>query len=304
VRCRAIEALRSASDAATLSVLQHLLSSSRIELRRSAALVLGEYNHALVVPALQTAFELENEPLTRGFLLISLGRQGGDSARDFVVNVLEKDKGAMRPWAALSLGLMAHTQRDRLAARAIRDAVANERNAQARPAYWLAAGLARDVEATPALTNALAKAADALERSYAALALAMVGGDEQHDALVAQLSLDKSALARSQISVALGVLGAPGDAERLGPVLQDTSDPELQVQVTGAIAFHGSAEAMHELGTLALNDKSSATLRAAVLDGLGMLVGTGESLALLELSRSANFVQFDEMQRAMLMTTL
>jgi HEAT repeat protein len=304
VRCRAIEALRSARDAATLSVLQHLLSGARVELRRSAALALGEYDHALVVPALQTAYELENEPLTRGFLLISIGRHGGDAARDFVVRVLDNDKGSMRPWAVLSLGLMARSQGDQVAARAIRDAVAKEKNAQSRPAYWLAAGLARDVEAAPALTDALMKSADALERSYAALGLAMIGNDACHDALVSQLLLDKSALTRSQISVGLGVLGAPGDAERLRPVLAGVSDPELQVQVTGAIAFHGSAEAMHELGSLSLDAKLGATTRAAVLDGLGMLMSTGESLALLELSRSVNFVQFDETQRALLQTTL
>jgi hypothetical protein len=87
-------------------------------------------------------------------------------------------------------------------------------------------------------------------------------------------------------------------------VLAGVSDPELQVQVTAAIAFHGSAEAMHELGSLSLDEKSGAATRAAVFDGLGMLLGTGESLALLELSRSVNFVQFDETQRALLQTTL
>jgi HEAT repeat protein len=304
VRCRAIESLRSANDAATLSALQHLLSGGRIELRRSAALALGESTNALVVPALQTAYELESDPLTRGFLLLSLGRQGGESAREFVQKSFDEDRGAMKPWAALALGVMAHESRDPLIARSVVRAVAAERNAQSRGAYWLAAGLARDFEAVPALTKALSSSADAVERSYAALGLAMIGGDTAHGALTAQLASDKSSMTRSQIGIGLGVLGAPGDADRLGEVLRQVSEPDLQVQVTGAIAFHGSSEALHELGTLALDDGLGSATRAAVLDGLGMLVGTGDALTLLELARSANFALFDETQMSLLATTL
>jgi hypothetical protein len=66
VRCRAAEAAASATDDRTLSKLQTLLSGPRLDLRRSAALALGESKHALALPPLMTAFETESETLTKG----------------------------------------------------------------------------------------------------------------------------------------------------------------------------------------------------------------------------------------------
>jgi hypothetical protein len=157
VRCRAVEALAARKDTEAISALQHLASGSQLELRRSAALALGEIEHPLVPAALMTAHDLEKEPLTRGFLAISLGRCGGAKVRTYLMDTLEHGNGPDRPWAALALGILAHERGDAEAARAIRWGLRHESRTPDRGAYWLALGLTRDGESLPILQDALAR---------------------------------------------------------------------------------------------------------------------------------------------------
>ena len=62
VRCRAVETLRTRTDDESLKALLHHLSGRSLELRRSAALALGEFDHDLALQPLMTAAEVENEP--------------------------------------------------------------------------------------------------------------------------------------------------------------------------------------------------------------------------------------------------
>lgn len=304
VRCRAIEALRGATDGATLSKLQHLLSGPRVELRRSAALALGEYEHALVVPALQTAYDLEKDQLARGFLLISLGRQASEAARKHLFAELTNGPKPLRPWAALGLGLVAHKLADDEIATALRAGALADKNADARAAYWLASGLAGDVKAIEPLASALARDAAPRNRMYAATALALIGGDAAHAKLLARVSEERSEIARSALALGLGVLGRDGDARVIADVLAATSDPALQGQVSSAMAFHGSSDALVRTNAWVASDELARATRAAALDGLGMMLGSCEPLTLGELARSANYTQFASWTMAMLETTL
>lgn len=303
-RCRAIEALRQCSDAETLSTLQHLLSRGRIEMRRSAALALGEFDHPLVSAALMTAHDLEREQLTRGFLLIALGRQGGEAARDYLIDALETGDGMERPWAALALGLVAHADSDPRATLALREGVAAEKRAADRGAYWLALGLARDASALDILRTALEEATDADSRMYAAQALAMLRGEEARASLLASIASERSSLARSQIALALGILGEPGDVDPIAQVLVSVTAPELQAQVASAMAFHGSTEALHRLGVLCMDDRTSDTQRAASIDALGMLMSQVAPLAFGKATRSSNLTMFGDWLAQTATTTL
>ena len=304
VRCRAVESLRSATDDKTLSALQHLLSSARLEVRRSAALALGEYRHALVVPALQTAYDLEKDHLTRAFLLISLGRQGGAAARDHLLTELAEGPKALRPWTALSLGLAARGSWDSEVARRLRESVGSEKNSEARAAYWLASGLAGDEGALDAVAEALSTEASPRNRMYAAQALALIGGEAVRTTLIDRIPHESSELTRSALALSLGILGAPSDSSEIAQVFTSTSEPILQGQVASAMAFHGSSEAVSRLGSWCGTSALAGVTRAAALDGLGMLVGSSEPLRLGELSRSANFPLFAPWTVSMFGTTL
>jgi HEAT repeat protein len=304
VRSRAIEALRTAADAPTLSKLQHLASGARIELRRSAALALGEFGHALVVPALQTAYDLEKDQLTRGFLLIALGRQGGDAARQHLLAELDHGPKPLRPWAALGLGLLAHDDANAEVAKALRERVASEKNSEARAAYWLASGLAGDVDAIEPIVAGLNGDATPRNRMYAAAALSLLGGDSVHAALLERVPQERSEMASSAIGLALGVLGRDGDSRVIAEVFETTDDPMFQGQVSSAMAFHGSSDALDRINRWIVSDSTQRATRAAATDGLGMMLGSAEPLRMGELARSSNYTLLAPWATAMLGTTL
>jgi HEAT repeat protein len=301
VRCRAVEALASRRDTEAISALQHLASGSQLELRRSAALALGEIEHPLVPAALMTAHDLEKEPLTRGFLAISLGRCGGAKVRAYLMDTLEHGDGPDRPWAALALGILAHERGDADAARAIRWGLRHESRTPDRGAYWLALGLTRDGESLPILQDALARSADPQSRMYAAQALALLGGEKARDVLRARWNDERSTLVSSQIALALGVLGSNGDESTIGTILATVAEPALQGQVASAMAFHGSYAALGRLAELLGTD---GLARASAIDGLGMMLAPVQPLELCASTRSSNYTQFAEWLEEAATTTL
>lgn len=288
VRSRAIEALQHARDATTLGQLQHLLSGSQMELRRSAALALGEYDHALVVAGLLTAHDLEKESMTRSYTLVSLGRQGGVKAREQLVEALDSSDGAERAWAALGLGILAREAGDPSLASELAPALKRVKLVGERPAYWLALGLARAEGAFEVLSRELVDAKDPQARMYAAQALALLGGERVHGVLRERLAAERSDLARSQIALALGVLGRREDVEAISKSLAGLGDPMLQRQVASALAFHGTSDALVRLGAMLADEKLDAAVRASAIDGLGMLLGKTPPLALAATARSSN----------------
>jgi HEAT repeat protein len=304
VRCRATESLSSSTDDRTLSKLQTLLSGPRLDLRRSAALALGDSSHSLALPPLMTAFETESESLTKGFLLVSIGRQGGDKARGFLTRVLEGKETGMRKWAALGLGLCARKDGSESTAKSIRDALEREKNREAAGAYWIASGLARDEGAREKIREGLWRASDGRMRMYAATALAMIGGEASAEALRERMPEESNSLARVAIAQSLGYLGLPEDARMLAMVIETLREPSLQGLAATAISFHGAVEDFHALNALAKSGEGSGVRRASAIEGLGMLLGGSPPLVLGEVSRQSNYTVFTDWVKEMLQTTL
>src|SRR6185436_18037298 len=107
----------------------------------------------------------ETEPLAKGFLLLSLGRMGGARSLGILRDELARGPDALRPWAALGLGLLARETGDVEARAALRAAVLP---ASARGALFLARGLARDLAAAPGLATALETSTSPVDRGHAA----------------------------------------------------------------------------------------------------------------------------------------
>lgn len=304
VRCRAIEALRSASGRESLALLQRQLGAARMDVRRSAALALGTYADELALPALQTAFELEPEPLTRGFLLTSIGRRGTPEGRRFLVKVLERGESGMRRWAAIGLGLAARSSGDGSVAAAIRAARGREKNRDVLGAYWIALGLAGDAGSLPDLARAAREASDPRERMYASTALGLLRSEQARAALLDGIEREKQAVVRAVAAQALAAYGQPADALVLERVIASIPDPELQVHVAIALAFHGTPEALSLLTTIAAKEPASSVRRAAVVDAIGMLLARATPLRLGEVSRQANYTVFSEWVDDVFQTTL
>src|SRR5678815_11649 len=108
-----------------------------MDVRRSAALAMGDVKNPLALAPLQTAFEMEAEPMTRAFTLISIGRQGGPEAREFLLDVLEHGERTMRPWCALALGILAHGNNDADVRSALRAKSAEVKSHDDLAAFWI-----------------------------------------------------------------------------------------------------------------------------------------------------------------------
>ncbi|MCC6407635.1 MAG: HEAT repeat domain-containing protein [Planctomycetes bacterium] len=304
LRARAIESLSSVDSSDTLSLLQHWLSGRDVELRRSAALALGRSRHDLALPPMLTAFEIEAEPLTKGFLLVSIGEQGGEQARAFLLSVLAKGASNLRPWAALGLGVLASSRDDPVAREALRRSSGAERNADGLGAHWIASGLARDAAAVPQIARALATHADPRQRMYAATALALIDDAAARAALRERIDHERSPLVRVALAQALGHCGEPSDAPSLFAVMGDLREPNLQGLAAVAMAFHGSDAAVGGLAGIARAESTPSASRAAALNGLGMLLGRRPPLVLSHASRHSNYTLYEDWLQDVLQVSL
>jgi HEAT repeat protein len=300
-RARAVEALGRLRDKRAPAALRNAVGDSRVDTRRSAAIALGDVPDNLSIAQLKTAYELETEPLTRGFLLLSLGRAGDLTALDFLRTELVKGPEAIRPWAALGLGLAARPEGDIEARAALRSA---KLPASAQSAVWIAQGLARDRAAVPALAAALANAASPPERADAASALALIADDESHAALLAACGREKSEFVRVVATWGLGSMGRDADAAVLLATVETVGDPELGAIAAVALGFHGGQACLDGALARAADPKLSATARAAAIEATGLMLSRAKGLVLHEVSRRTNFTVMPRWLKTALGVTL
>jgi HEAT repeat protein len=304
VRSAAIESLRSGRESATLSKLQSFLSGPRMDLRRSAALAMGDVQNPLALAPLLTAFEMEAEPMTRAFTLISIGRQGGPEARAFLLEVLENGEHTMRPWCALALGILARGTEDAGVRSALRAKTADVNTHDDLAAFWIASGLLQDHEATPALVKGLTAAADPRHRMYAATALGLIGDEAALAALRSRLLTEDSDMVQVAIAQSLGFVGAAADAPALLETLNALRNPDLQAQVASAMGFHGTEAALRGLQQLAAAKDVPALTTSSAIDGLGMILSRSMPLTLAEASRQSNYTLFSDWVEDLFQNTL
>lgn len=292
VRCRATETLRTRSDEDSLAVLLHHLSGDSLELRRSAALALGEFEHSLALQPLLTAAEVEKEPLTRAFVLLSIGRQGGQPASAFLREFLEQGPKTSRSWCALALGILARDTDDAEARKAIREGLGREKNREYRGAYYLALGIARDAEARDLLVEALCKGSSYEIRAGAAMGLGMLEDPEGIEVLRERLPLDKCEYTRAAIAEAIGFVGDYDDCALLTGALEAMEIPENQERTALALGLHGQRRSVEALVEIAKDVEQPARKRAAAIDALQVVLGKEPSLAVGDMLRQSNFLVF------------
>ncbi|MBI5362223.1 MAG: HEAT repeat domain-containing protein [Planctomycetes bacterium] len=304
VRCRAIEAHAVSDDPETLARLERFLASDRLDERRSAALALGGFLEPRALPLLQSAYATEKEPLTRGLLLVSIGRHGGVDAREFLLRALEQEGSAQRHWAALALGLVGRKDPESVIRKALRDGVAKEKSREVLGAWWLALGLARDEEARNLLRDALGSSVDAHQRMYAATALGMLGGNESANVLRERLVVEPSAQLRVACALALGQIGREDDAGAMLAVLEGVKDPALLGAASAAVAYHGSRAALERLTVRARDVEGPRLPRAAAIESLSMMLGRTQPYSFGAISRQANYTVFSDWVKGMLQVSL
>ncbi|MBK8098769.1 MAG: HEAT repeat domain-containing protein [Planctomycetes bacterium] len=285
---RLIEALAVDADAALVAELTRGVSGRLPDVRRSAALALGRSHHALALPALLTAFELEHELTTATMLLLAIGDHGGDAAGPFLLEQVERGRKPLRAFAALALGLFGRDRHDAALATAVRDAAQQEANRDLDGAWLLASGLLRDSAALPRLAQQLQHGSTSTARGAAAHALALVDDPGIRPSLRAAMQDDNCPFVRAAAAEAYGMLGTDtDDVIALGSIARRDRDPAVRIAAAQALGAVATEAARSELLALSIDDDMH--VRVGAIDGLGRLARGHDELVSAALTRQANF---------------
>jgi hypothetical protein len=272
-----------------VGTLTRVLSGPHAELRRSAALALGQCRHELALPALLTAFDLEREHLTRGVLLLAIGAHQEPEARKFLCAELRGGPKALRAWAALGLGLALRNADDAVARTCLRAAQAAEKNDSAAGAYLLALGLARDTEALPILQAAMRADGEASMRLIAADALALIASDVARAILREQVRLDACYSTRAAMAELLCGIGDEDDIAAVRARLQFAAHDQEKAAFALALGARFSPDSAARLREVARDAKQSTALRAAAVHALGRMLDDRVAHRLAALTRCSNW---------------
>lgn len=283
VRGRAAEALGGRLEVETLRALQDGLSGRSIDVRRSCANALAATRHALALPPLLTAFELEKELYTRALLLVAIGHHGGARGVPFLREQLRSGPKALRGWAALALGLQGRADVDTAAA--LERFVADCSDQDSLGAALLALGLGRTPNALAMLSARLRDPANDI-RGAAVDALCLLG--DPNAELPAVLADDSCPWVRSLAAEAIGRL-PQADLAALRLAVRGDPDAGVQAAAAAGLGRHGRAV---ELLALARDDRHDLTRRLAALRGLWH--GTAADGRLTRMAAFANFTLYPD----------
>jgi len=308
-RCRAIEALRGLDEPLVVDVLAKLVGDGRMDVRRSAALALGSCQGLAAFSALRKAVEGEKEPLTRGLALASMARRAEPGTWELLAAQLQAAQSNQRAWAALALGIharVAQLEPDALlrARVALRQAREEEKDDYTLAALDLAAGLSRDAEQYTAVHEASTKGQSPQRRNYAMTAMSLYGDQAALDALGARVLAEPDNVARLGGATALAVHGRAEDAPVLVALLQQHRASELRTQAAQVLGLHGTSAALDALLSASVDQKADRAVRAAAVQGLGLLLTRSPALAFADVSRQANYTVLPEWVRPLFHTTL
>jgi HEAT repeat protein len=278
-----------AGDANAIHSLVQVLRSRRAQAqaRRGAALGVGlmlrredldEGQRKAGQAALLRAFDKSHDPLVRAFSAVGMGT----AHQPFGISVLKNavprsSNGAVRPYAALALGLAAR-RLDENEAKKVRSFLFKElgdaRDIQLGAALSIAVGVSGAEEARDQLFKRLArKNLKASLRGPAIQGLGLLGitSPEIDRALVDARDNGPPEVVEDA-ALALGFLGRRATARLLVAKLEQTRSESVQAHMVVALSHLGSTAAVEPLLKLLADESRKHTVRESAAAALGILV--------------------------------
>ncbi len=264
---------------------------SKNEIVQSAIIALGKLAHkndksasALdrkVSAALLRYQKKGRDVQARNFALMALGQIGGVDNRNQLLNALEKGSKAMvKPWAALSLGVMEFQANaampsrapDALVGRRLEHWLTELKNDESQAAMAIALGLMGEASASDRVLALLQKykSRDTFA-GYLCISLALMG---ETRAIAPIKSIAQSSVRRPerllQAAMALGKLGDKNVTEDLQAMMTE-GDPNLAKMsaIAGALGFIGDRRTIQPLIDMLFNQDVTALSRAFAAVALG-----------------------------------
>ncbi len=288
-RSYAALALAMAGDASAIHTLVQVLRSrrTRAQARRGAALGVGlmlrrdtldEEQRKAGQQALLRAFEKSHDPLVRAFCAVGMGT----AHEPFGIPVLREavrrsSNGAVRPFAALALGLAARRLEEpeaRKVRRFLFEELGEARDIQLAAALSISVGVSGAEEAHEHLFRRLArKNLKASVRGPAIQGLGLLGrtSPEIDRRLIDALDNGPPEVVEDA-ALALGFLGRRATARLLVAKLEQTRSEPVQAHMVVALSHLGSHAAVEPLLELLRDESRKHTVRESAAAALGILV--------------------------------
>lgn len=245
------------------------------------------------------------------FAMIALGQVGGRfrstegveqgirDVRNYLLTNVTKGKSAVRPWAALAVGIMEHAilnngqggQTPSADVKAVlRAALKGCADPQQLGAYAIAEGVCQDIEAKDILREKLASVAGDDAKGYVAVALGLMGAREALDDIqvIVRGSKYKSALMK-QAAIALGLLGDKDLVPELVKVLADAKALATQAAIASALGFIGDSRSIDPLAEMLRNGHITPSARGFAAVALGIVADRADLPCISKISANINY---------------
>lgn len=291
-RALAIEALGRVADRAVNPLLIEALGSTHVQVRRSAAIVMGSLarpEDADVVKELERALDGDADQTVRSFAAISLGRIAAIGSPPLVERLrsrLHAESARQRAFVALALGIAGSPA----ATNDLLNEFRSDGSESQRGAYATALALLDAKEAIPELRAAFRREKSPDLRGYLAFALGKLGDVEVGGDLRQILARENQPQLLYWSSVGLALLGDHAAADFLKEQLKRGGTDQVTrgawIHALGSIGDQFAANALIDLtkGT-----KETALMRALATASLGMLNDEDRAPLTATFSRDHNY---------------
>ena len=266
-----LTALGRIGDPVGLLSLLDALDDKDLDLRRAAALALGDLGQSAAVSPLVSALEEDHDDQVRGFAAISLGRLGGDRARDALRRgFASRASRTVKSFSAIGLGLAG----DRSSSPDLLRALVDKSDENLRGAYAIALGLLGDARAVEPLLKIVESHSGAAEfRGYCAIALGMIRAEGALDHLLKLLEKDNDRVEvwRRALCLGIGLFGDPKAGPALRRVLVEDDRDVVREHAALALNLLRPRSEIDPLGAILEKESRGdlALFTVAALSGLG-----------------------------------
>lgn len=301
----AVNAMSRTREPLVYPFLLKYINARKMEMRRSAALGLGEHawkGDEVVVKLLDRAYRHTADQALKGFCLISMGSIGGAEAVKRLTRTARMGQYSSCPWACLGLGLALRESVDPAACAVLIKQLQYNGNRSFRGAAAVALGLAKSKEAVDLLIRMLKEGDDPFFRGYCGLSLGMISDPRALDPLKRALEEDSSPQVKIQSAMALAHMNERGSVPVLYDLLFNTGNFSTQAFLAQTLGFMGDIRIVDLV--LAKLKKEKDTLDEQTLSCCMLLVArllSGRTLPYLEpLAAHSNFANDYPMMRTLL----
>ncbi len=234
LRCIILAAMGRTQNSAALPLMLGAVSSADVEIRRAAAMALGELDNADAVEPLAKILKEDGDVQTRGFAAVSLGRIGNQMAKEALrEGFLDKRSRSVKSFCAIAIGLA----RDEKSLKALLElATTHAEEESMRGAAAVGLGFLGHSDAVQPLLKIVKKRSYHPKlRNYAAIALGLLRPEGILKDLLEELN-DKARSDEDFLRGLVLALGLLGDPDALDDLIQ-TMKTEKRDSVRGNAAL-------------------------------------------------------------------